>query len=214
MNTCKLKFVIQIFQRFFSQLSVIFGVLLNPMKKKFPSFETARLLLRQIHDDDQDNVYHGLSNPGVTRYYGIRFDTKEAAREQMKWFSNLEMSGKGLWWTICSRDGSIFYGAGGLNGIDKTHKKAEAGFWLLPEHWGKGIMKEAFPLICNYGFDCLGLHRIEGYVEPENLNCKKVLKKLNFRHDGTMEQKEIKNGKFIDIEIHALFNQDKTAAKD
>jgi ribosomal-protein-alanine N-acetyltransferase len=64
-------------------------------------------------------------------------------------------------------------------------------------------MKEAMPIICNYGFNNLGLHRIEGLVETDNLNCKKAMKKLDFKYEGTMRDCEMKNGKFISLDIYA-----------
>jgi [ribosomal protein S5]-alanine N-acetyltransferase len=85
----------------------------------------------------------------------------------------------------------------------KEHKKAEIGFWLLTEFWGQGLMSEVIPLICNYGFDNLGLHRIEGLVETDNLNCKNAMKKLEFKYEGTMRDCEIKNRKFISLDIYA-----------
>lgn len=59
------------------------------------------------------------------------------------------------------------------------------------------------PLICYYGFHKLGLHRIEGIVETENKNCKSAMAKLDFQHEGTMKECEIKNGKFISLDIYA-----------
>lgn len=64
-------------------------------------------------------------------------------------------------------------------------------------------MTEVMPVICNYGFDKLGLHRIVGLVETGNLNCKNATKKLDFTHEGKMTDYEIKNGKFISLEIYA-----------
>ena len=81
----------------------------------------------------------------------------------------------------------------------------EIGFWLLPEYWGKGIMTEGLPLIYNYGFNHLGLHRIERSVETENTICKKAIAKLKFSYEGTMKDCEIKNGKFISLDIYAKF---------
>ena len=77
------------------------------------------------------------------------------------------------------------------------------GFWLLREFWGKGIMIEVMPIICKYGFDILGLHRIEGLVETDNLKCKNAMKKLDFKLEGTMRDCEMKNGKFISLDIYA-----------
>ncbi|MCL4856763.1 MAG: GNAT family N-acetyltransferase, partial [Flavobacteriales bacterium] len=109
-------------------------------------------------------------------------------------------------WAICSLNNKTFYGAGGLNSLNKEHKKAEIGFWLLTAFWGKGIMTEVMPLICNYGFKNMDLHRIEGFVETDNVNCKNAMKKLDFIHEGTMKDCEIKNGKFISLDIYAKLN--------
>ena len=174
----------------------------------FSNIKTDKLLLRQFVDNDIENVFKGLSDPNVIKYYGISFNSLEATKEQMTWFANLEKNETGIWWAICSLDNKIFYGAGGLNNVSKEHKKAEIGFWLLTDFWGQEIMREAMPLICKFGFDRLGLHRIEGFVESDNKNCKLAMSKLDFRHEGTMKDCEIKNGKFICLDIYAKIKND------
>lgn len=170
---------------------------------QFPQLKTERLLLRQFNENDLDNVYKGLSHPDIIKYYGISFTSREAAEEQLTWFYQLEKTGTGIWWAVCSPDNKTFYGAGGLNNLRTEHKKAEIGFWLFPEYWGKGIMIEAMPHICNYGFEDLGLHRIEGLVETGNIACKRAMAKLAFTHEGTMKDCEIKNGQFISVDVYA-----------
>ncbi len=155
---------------------------------------------------DIESVFKGLSHPDIIKYYGVSYNTLEDTKEQIKFFTDLEENETGIWWAVCSLNDSKFYGAGGLNKLSKEHKKAEIGFWLLTDLWGQGIMTEAMPLICRYGFDKLGLHRIEGLVETENLNCKKALDKLDFKHEGTMRDCEIKNGRFISLDIYAILN--------
>lgn len=169
----------------------------------FPIIQTERLLLRQIVEADIDHIFKGLSHPDIIKCYGVNYQTREATKEQMNFFADLERNDTGIWWAVCSSGDGTFYGAGGLNSLSKEHKKAEIGFWLLTDFWGQGIMKEAMPLICNYGFDQLGLHRIEGFVESANLNCKNAMAKLDFRHEGTMTDCEIKNGEFISLDIYA-----------
>lgn len=169
----------------------------------FPIIKTERLLLRQFAESDLEHVYKGLSDPEIIKYYGVSYQTLDDTKEQMKYFADLENEGKGIWWAVCSSDNKTFYGAGGLNSLSQEHKKAEIGFWLLKEFWGQGIMKEAMPLICRHGFDNLELHRIEGFVETDNLNCKKTMKKLDFNLEGTMKDCEIKNGKFISLHLYA-----------
>ncbi|SFW14770.1 ribosomal-protein-alanine N-acetyltransferase [Sinomicrobium oceani] len=164
----------------------------------FPTLKTDRLLLRGITDFDLKHIFKGLSHPDVIRYYGISFDTLEATQEQMAWFADE----KQMWWAICSPDNQTFYGAGGLNAIDYEDNKAEIGFWLLPQFWGKGIMKEALPLISDYGLNQLQLNRIEGFIETENINCIKAITKLDFRYEKTIQDYEIKNGKSIHVDVY------------
>ncbi len=169
------------------------------MKKKIISIQTARFLLRPIVESDIEDIYKGLSNPLVIKHYGVSFDSLEATKAQMEWYAQATQ----YWWAICSMDNQVFYGAGGLNDLSEVHKKAEIGLWLLPKCWGKGIISEVMPCICSYGFEQLGLHRIEGFVESDNKNCKRAMAKLDFEHEGTMKDCEIKNGAYISVDIYA-----------
>ena len=176
------------------------------MKSEFPILESNRLLLRQLQDSDTENVFKGLSNTEVTKYYGVSYDSMEATKEQMTWFANLESKGSGIWWAVCTRLDGTFLGAAGLNNLSEQNKKAEIGFWLLPGNWGQGIISETIPLILSYSYDILQLHRIEAFVESENHDCKQVLDKLLFTHEGTMKDCEIKNGAYISLDIYSKLN--------
>ena len=170
---------------------------------------TDRLTLRPITDSDLPHIFEGLSHPDVIPYYGVSFKTLEETKEQMSWYSNLVKNNTGFWWAVCDKADMTFLGAGGYNDMDTTHRKAEIGFWLLPKAWGKGYMQEAMPAIVQCGFDRLNLHRIEGFVDSENSNCKKAMAKLEFEHEGTMKECEMKNGKWVSVDIYAAINNEK-----
>jgi len=179
------------------------------MEFEFPILKTEKLLLRKFIQGDLENVYLGLSHPDVIKYYGISYDSLEATKMQLKYFDDLEKTGTGIWWAICSPDNKLFYGAAGLNNMSQIHKRAEIGFWILPDFWRKGIVSESIPVICNYAFNDLEIHRIEAQVETENVNCKKTMKKLDFIHEGTLVDYELKDGKYISLDIFAKFNSQK-----
>jgi len=180
------------------------------MRAEFPHIQTGRLSLRQFLESDLENLFKGLSHPDVIKYYGVSYSTLEATKAQIKFFADLEKEETGIWWAVCSHNHKVFYGAVGFTGLNKTHKKAEIGFWLIHDFWGQGIMAEAITAICKYGFDELALHRIEAIVETENSNCKKTMIKLNFQHEGTMRECEIKNGKYISLEIYSKLKTTET----
>lgn len=164
---------------------------------------TERFLLRSIDEKDKNYIFQGLSNPEVTKYYGVHFDSLESTEIQMKFYADLVKEGTGQWFAICSLNNNQFFGAVGLNNLNAIHQKAEIGFWLLPEFWGQGILQEAVPAICDFGFKELKLHRIEAFVETKNINSIRAMKRLNFIHEGTMIDCEFKNGEYISLDIYA-----------
>lgn len=169
--------------------------------------QASRCRLRSILDNDIHWVFKGLSDPRVTQYYGVHFDSLEAIRKQMEWFATLERNEQGKWWAVCKIESGEVMGAGGIYHLDKHHKKAEVGFWLLPEFHGKGYMTEAMPLIIANAFSTFDLHRIEGFVESENTACKGAMQKLGFTFEGTMHDCEVKNGRFISLDIYAMLHE-------
>ena len=163
---------------------------------------TERLLLRSFRTEDQPFVFHGLSHPEVVRYYGVRYQSLEDTRLQMEWFESLRHDGTGIWWLIADHADQVAYGAIGINSIHPLHRKAELGFWLLPEYWGKGYIPEAGEKVLQYAFEELKLHRIEALVEVENEASKKVLQKLRFHYEGTMQECEWKDGRWVSLEMY------------
>ena len=116
--------------------------------------QTPEVALREITDSDLPLIFKGLSNPAVTKYYGVSFDSVEETREQMEWYSSQKTSGRGQWWLIMLEGEPV--GAAGYSDLDEEGN-LELGFWLYPEYWGKGIMRSIFPEI---------LKRSKGFSDP------------------------------------------------
>ncbi|WP_293743904.1 GNAT family N-acetyltransferase [uncultured Pedobacter sp.] len=163
---------------------------------------TERFLLRQFCANDLAFVFKGLSHPDVIRYYGVSYTSLAHTKAQLIWFDEIQRNETGIWWAICDKEGPTLLGGIGLNYLNKSDQKAEIGFWLLPEHWGKGIVKEVANPICNYAFENLGLRKIEAMVEIENENSKKVLRKIGFDYQETLKDYEIKNDESISLEVY------------
>lgn len=169
---------------------------------------TKKYFLKEIEDSDIVNIHKGLSDPDITKYYDVHYETLEETQEQMKWYSSLKKDGSGLWWGIYDQENNQFCGAGGYNALERQHQKAEIGLWLLKEYWGRGILKEVMPKLFELGFTTLNLNRIEGYVVHDNVKCKTALKKINFSLEGTMREYEVKDGHLIDVDIYAILKKE------
>jgi [ribosomal protein S5]-alanine N-acetyltransferase len=172
-------------------------------KVAFPNLETSRLQLRQITENDLENIFTGLSNPEVIRYYGVSYSSLDATWEQLEWYAELERTHSGIWWAITLKGAKDFCGAIGFTNISREHRKAELGFWLLPEFWGKGIVQESMPVIMEYAYNNLRLHRVEAYVETENKSSQKTLLKQGFQQEGILRDSELKDGRFISVVLYS-----------
>ena len=170
-------------------------------------YETDRLKLRKVVADDIHLIYAGLGNKKVTQHYDVHFNSIEETKGQMNWYNNLEISTTGLWWVIFDKATNTFVGAGGYCEMDNFHKRAEIGFWLLPEYWGRGYMQEAMTKLFEVGFEHLNLNRIEAFVISDNAKCKRAIEKVGLHHEGTFREYEIKDGKLIDVDIYSILKR-------
>ncbi|MGB8193767.1 MAG: GNAT family protein [Chitinophagaceae bacterium] len=164
----------------------------------FPELISHRYRLRQILPQDLEFIFHGLSHPQVIPFYGVRYETPEATVAQMNWYDELWRDRTGIWWIVMD-EAQQPLGACGFNYYHPQHEKIELGFWLLPEHWSKGIMKEVLPVIIAYIFSSWKVHRIEALVETGNLSSSGLLIKLGFKQEGILRESEIKEGKRISL---------------
>lgn len=172
----------------------------------FPKLITERFILRQIIQSDQPKIFEGLSHPDVIKYYGVTYQTLEETSKQMSWYNQCLEDETGIWWAINYKGNDELIGACGFNNINLINKKAELGYWLLPNNWGNGVINEVLPYIIKYAFETLKLHRLEAVVESLNSRSKKVMERLNFYYEGTLHESEIKNGEYIDLDYYAMIN--------
>lgn len=175
----------------------------------FPQLLSSNYILREFRSEDLDEVFRALSHPLVIKHYGISYKTKQATKEQMSWFKQIFEEGSGMWWAIESlKSPGVLVGGIGVNSWSHVHNKAEMGYWLLPEHFGKGVMSECVATVIDHLFTKTRLHRIEANVESENERSTNLLLKNGFLYEGTFVKSEWKNGRYIDIQYYARLRTD------
>src|SRR6187402_3054152 len=60
---------------------------------------------------------------------------------------------------IVVRDSEDLVGAIGFR-IDRAHHRAELGYWIGVDYWGRGYATEAGTAVLHHGFTDLGLNRV------------------------------------------------------
>lgn len=175
----------------------------------FPTLETPRLLLRQIGLQDAQDIHDIRSNRQVMSYMDSHVhETVEDAEEFISKGLEIFRAKNGLFWGLVEKASGEFIGDFSFWKIDKKNSRAEIGYTLKPEFWGKGYMKEAMSRIICFGFEELKLHSFEANINPDNENSRRLLLKLGFRKEAYFRENYFYDGNYLDSEIYSLLKQD------
>ncbi|MCV3274768.1 GNAT family N-acetyltransferase [Aeromonas hydrophila] len=172
------------------------------------STQQPHIRLDLVSDADLPHIYRGLSDPRVVAYYGVSYDSLTACQAQMAWYAELTRTGRGAWHLIRDRHTGEPLGAIGYNDADPTHRHAELGYWLYPEHWGKGVMSAALQLWLQLTYHTTDLHRLLAVVEEPNLPSARLLERAGFHYEGTARECERKGDGFISLRHYAILRSD------
>lgn len=170
---------------------------------------TERLQLKPIHVEDATGLYEIWSDSKVTKHMNIAaFTDVKQAEEMITLLQELGQEGKACRWTIQLKANDSIIGSCGFNYLDFENERAEIGYELGYPYWGNGYITEALQALLSFGFQELGLNRIEAKVEPENANSVKVLKKLRFVEEGLLRQYEKSKGVPVDLHMFSLLRRE------
>jgi RimJ/RimL family protein N-acetyltransferase len=149
-------------------------------------FETERLIAREWSLDDAEAAFLIYGDPLVWQYLpGGQPDLRiEETRTRLERRIALydEMPGFGVW-TLIERDTGELVGTILLLRLDNTDEY-EVGYHLRRDRWGQGYATEAAAGAIAYGFDKMGLTRVVGVTDPENIASQRVLEKCGLVRDG------------------------------
>ena len=155
----------------------------------FPKIETDRLILKRIEFENAKSIFYIFSNEEIMRYYG-QFPIKsiEEAENLITMFHENFKNSKGIRWGIFVKEDNSLIGTCGYHNWNTRHSRAEIGYELSTNSWGKGYITEALRAIIQYGYEIMNLNRIEALVYPENKASIKSLLSQGFKKEGVLEE--------------------------
>jgi len=179
--------------------------------KSFPEFESERLLFRKFLLSDAKDLLLIRSNDAVMKYLDIaRFESIADAEKMIRTVSESYDKETGINWGIVEKHSNNFIGYFGFWRMIPEHCRAEIGYALKPEYWGRGYMYETINRMVRFGFKNMNLHSIEANVNPDNDKSKKVLEKIGFKKEAYFRENYLFNNRFLDSIIYSLLEKDLT----
>jgi len=160
-------------------------------------------------DKDLKPNFEVHTNPETMRYYGVEpYDSLEKSRKHLDWLAKLHHEEIGLRWVITLKEEDQYIGDVGFYDYEKKHNRAEIGYILGKQYWGKRIMTEAIKVTLEYGFNQMKLNRIQALIDPRNEASKRVAQKHGFQYEGTFRDYEYENGEYIDLNMYSVLRRE------
>jgi RimJ/RimL family protein N-acetyltransferase len=145
---------------------------------------TDRLALRRFDAEDLDFLARLYGNPDVARHLGGTRDRVECEAllnvRILQYYD--QHPGLGIWMTV-ERSTGERVGFHLLNHI-QGESIVQVGFTLSPDAWGRGYATEMASAVLRHGFVGLGLPRIAGMANLDNLASQRVLSKIGLHRRG------------------------------
>lgn len=173
------------------------------------TLHTTRLTLRPMHLEDADDITRLLQEKRIVEMMSIIPWPYERSHA-VEWLERITAGRKvdrNECFAITLRESAEFLGVIGLH-PDEVAPWAFFGYWLGIDHWGRGYMTEALCEVLRFGFEDLGLRRIEACHFAHNPASGRVMRKAGMRFEGVQRLRARRGDQFFDRVNYGLVDQE------
>lgn len=170
------------------------GITLSYLEEAYKRFmgipwtilETERCIVREITEDDLDDLYGIYAEPSISLYTENLYEDRDMERAYIRDYIRqvYEFCGYGIWAVIHKESGALI-GRAGLacrEGFDTP----ELGYIIAVPYQRKGYASEVCSAILDYAMEILGFGQIRILLQEENEASLKLCKKLGFQKESEM----------------------------
>ncbi|MFN6382511.1 MAG: GNAT family N-acetyltransferase [Pseudanabaena sp.] len=172
---------------------------------QFLTLQTPRLILRKLTIADAEDIFAYASDPQVANY--TLWEAHQSIDDTYAYLNNivfeLYRSGKGMDWGIIDKESNKLIGTCGLH-TTPTHRRAELGYALARDYWGKGLMTEATKAAIAFGFHVMQLQRIQAICDVNNVSSARVLEKAEMQFEGILHNYLFYKERAWDVKMYAI----------
>jgi RimJ/RimL family protein N-acetyltransferase len=167
-----------------------------------------RLHLRPWQESDEDAVYAACQDPEIQRWTRVpvpytRADAHDFVthRSPHGW----EAGTAATWAVVDSTSGELL---ASMLLFDIAEGSAEVGYWCAPSARRQGVTTDAVAAVCRWGFEALGLDRIEWAAGVGNYASLAIAQKCGFTYEGLSRRGLVQRGQRQDGWWCALLSTD------
>ena len=180
-----------------------------------PELTTERLTLRKMMVIDAADMYEYACRQNVTKYVTWHpHPDRMYTREYLQYLGNRYAAGMFYDWAIVYEPDCKMVGTCGFTSFNYLSDSAEVGYVLNPDYWGKGIMREALARVIRFGFEELGLHRIEAKYIVENERSRHAMESVGMTFEGVLRESMLVKGAYVDVGVCSILRSEWKALQE
>ena len=169
------------------------------------TLKTERLLLRPFKLSDIDAVLEYASDPQWATHYPGPYNRKRA--EYTVAFAVSTPGDNGAVFAIVY-DGRVI-GLVSLNvDPEDRERKAELGYDIARNVWGRGLATEAASAVCDWGFREFALAKIFAGADARNRRSRRVMEKLGMTREAVHRSDEVEDGERVDSALYSVLRSE------
>ena len=152
---------------------------------------TTRLILDDLTTADLCNIQAIARDPDFRKYVLIWLDTDEQIAAFLQHAIDEAAITEGrLDYVLAARDRATreFLGLSFIEIDPAQRNTAEIGIVLLPAFCGNGYGSEILRAFLRFGFETLGMHRVYGKCDEQNLASARMMEKCGLVFEGTIRE--------------------------
>lgn len=172
--------------------------------------ETERLILRPLRLDDASAMYNNwASDDEVSQYvtWPTHANLQETQELLASWVKAYQEDDFYTWGMEIKATGQLI-GTFAFVGFSDRDQVAELGYCLGKDWWNQAYTTEAGQAILAFGFNQVGLNRIQAVHDVRNPASGRVMEKLGMTLEGVIRQARLVKGQFVSINLYGLLAQD------
>jgi [ribosomal protein S5]-alanine N-acetyltransferase len=171
------------------------------------TIESDRVLIRAIEEADMADLLVMNQDDQVVRF--LPYTKWLTLDDGLAWLARvrkLEAAGTAVQLVMVDKASGRVIGACVLFKYDEGSSRAELGFAMAREFWGKGLMLEALTVLIDHAFAVRGVRRLEAEANSLNGASCRLLERLGFVSEGLMRQRYRVKGAIYDTRVFGLLS--------
>ena len=174
-----------------------------------PTFNTERLVLRAMHPMDAEDMFDYAKRPEVTKYLLWReHDSIHFTKDYLNYIQNRYALGDFYDWSVIDCESGRMIGTCGFTKIDTANNCAEIGYVLNPDFHRRGFGSEAVKRILKFGFEELGLNRIEARFMQGNEASLALMRSVGMTFEGYMRDLMYVKGGYKTVGVSSILRSE------